>query len=91
MGLNAMIRHIQDGILVPIPQYPLYSASIQLYGGSLIGYELNEDKDWGMEMQELKEATEDARSDGRNVRGLVFINPGNPTGKQPCHVLGGHA
>jgi glutamate--glyoxylate aminotransferase len=32
MCLNAMIRNENDGILVPIPQYPLYSASIQLYG-----------------------------------------------------------
>jgi aspartate/methionine/tyrosine aminotransferase len=32
MCLNAAIRGPQDGILVPIPQYPLYSASIQLYG-----------------------------------------------------------
>ena len=30
--LNAIIRDNSDGILVPIPQYPLYSASIQLYG-----------------------------------------------------------
>ena len=32
MVLNAMIRNESDGILVPIPQYPLYSASIKLYG-----------------------------------------------------------
>ena len=30
--LNAILRDSHDGILVPIPQYPLYSASIQLYG-----------------------------------------------------------
>lgn len=30
--LNAIIRNDKDGILVPVPQYPLYSASIQLYG-----------------------------------------------------------
>ncbi len=30
--LNGIIRDEHDGILVPIPQYPLYSASIQLYG-----------------------------------------------------------
>ncbi len=30
--LNAALRDEQDAILVPIPQYPLYSASIQLYG-----------------------------------------------------------
>ena len=32
MCLNALIRNGNDGILVPIPQYPLYSASIKLYG-----------------------------------------------------------
>lgn len=32
MCLNAIIRNENDGILVPIPQYPLYSASIKLYG-----------------------------------------------------------
>lgn len=31
--LSAIIRDEHDGILVPVPQYPLYSASIQLYGG----------------------------------------------------------
>ena len=34
--LNAIIRNDKDGILVPVPQYPLYSASIQLLGGSLM-------------------------------------------------------
>jgi len=32
MCLNALIRNNADGVLVPIPQYPLYSASISLYG-----------------------------------------------------------
>ncbi len=35
--LNAMIRHERDAVLVPIPQYPLYSASIRLYGECLGG------------------------------------------------------
>jgi aspartate/methionine/tyrosine aminotransferase len=39
LALNAIIRDGNDGILVPIPQYPLYSASIQLYG-ELIKYVL---------------------------------------------------
>jgi glutamate--glyoxylate aminotransferase len=37
MALNAMIRDNRDGVLVPIPQYPLYSASIQLYGACAQG------------------------------------------------------
>ena len=41
-SLNAIIRGRDDGIMVPIPQYPLYSASIGLYGGTLVPYFLEE-------------------------------------------------
>jgi alanine transaminase len=36
MILQLLIRSEKDGILCPIPQYPLYSASIALHGGSLV-------------------------------------------------------
>lgn len=81
MCLNAIIRDENDGILVPIPQYPLYSASIQLYGGTLVPYMLDEAQNWGMNMKNLKETVSTARKQGKAVRGLVFINPGNPTGQ----------
>jgi glutamate--glyoxylate aminotransferase len=80
MCLNALIRDGHDGILVPIPQYPLYSASIKLYGGSLVPYLLDEDKGWGMNVQELMRSVAKAKAEGIQTRGLVFINPGNPTG-----------
>eukprot|EP01025_Chloroclados_australasicus_P039239 TRINITY_DN40527_c0_g1_i1.p1 TRINITY_DN40527_c0_g1~~TRINITY_DN40527_c0_g1_i1.p1 ORF type:complete len:524 (-),score=50.45 TRINITY_DN40527_c0_g1_i1:375-1946(-) len=80
MALNAMIRDSSDGILVPIPQYPLYSASIGLYGGSLIPYFLDEKNNWSLNLQSIQSATLKARSEGKHVRGMVFINPGNPTG-----------
>ncbi|GAB4818926.1 hypothetical protein N2152v2_005972 [Parachlorella kessleri] len=79
--LNALIRDENDAILVPIPQYPLYSASIQLYGGQLLPYNLKEDKGWGLDLEETRRTVQEARSRGVNVRGLVFINPGNPTGQ----------
>ncbi|KAG2494152.1 hypothetical protein HYH03_007788 [Edaphochlamys debaryana] len=79
--LNAMIRHERDSILVPIPQYPLYSASIRLYGGSLVGYYLDEKAGWGLSAEELRRSLKEARDEGKLVRGLVFINPGNPTGQ----------
>lgn len=41
MILRALIRGSNDGIMVPIPQYPLYSASITLFGGTLVGYYLD--------------------------------------------------
>lgn len=36
MMMQLLIRSEQDGILCPIPQYPLYSASIALHGGTLV-------------------------------------------------------
>lgn len=36
MMMQLLIRSEKDGILCPIPQYPLYSASIALHGGSLV-------------------------------------------------------
>lgn len=34
--------------MIPIPQYPLYSASIKLLGGTQVGYYLQEEKDWSL-------------------------------------------
>lgn len=81
MCLTALIRDSRDAILVPIPQYPLYSASIQLQGGSLLGYNLNEDEGWSMNIDALRARLQEGRDNGMAVRALVFINPGNPTGQ----------
>ena len=69
----------RDGVLVPIPQYPLYSALTTLYDGELLGYYLDEATDWSMTTDELRRIADDAGARGINVRGLVVINPGNPT------------
>mmetsp|Transcript_30639 Transcript_30639/g.51773 ORF Transcript_30639/g.51773 Transcript_30639/m.51773 type:complete len:483 (+) Transcript_30639:242-1690(+) len=84
LGLQMLIRGtgFRDGILVPIPQYPLYSASIALLGGTLIPYELDEDAEWGLNLELIQKAVDKARADFVCPRGLVFINPGNPTGQQ---------
>jgi len=81
MLLNALIRNPNDGILVPIPQYPLYSATIALYGGSLVPYYLDEAAGWGLDIPKLHESIKAARKNGVTVRALVLINPGNPTGQ----------
>ena len=81
MLLYAMIRGPSDGILVPIPQYPLYSASIALYGGELVPYYLDEDNGWSLDIAELQRSLDAARAKGILTRALVFINPGNPTGQ----------
>nr|AIT69918.1 alanine transaminase [Desmarestia viridis] len=69
-----------DGLLTPIPQYPLYSASLALLGGTLVPYHLNEKANWGVEMANLRESLKTARGNGVEVRGIAVINPGNPTG-----------
>ncbi|KAF6170267.1 hypothetical protein GIB67_013242 [Kingdonia uniflora] len=81
MMMQLLIRSDKDGILCPIPQYPLYSASIALHGGTLVPYYLDEATGWGLEISDVKKQLEDARSKGITVRALVVINPGNPTGQ----------
>lgn len=81
MMMQLLIRSEKDGILCPIPQYPLYSASIALHGGSLVPYYLNEATGWGLEISEVKQQLEAARLNGIDVRAIVIINPGNPTGQ----------
>ncbi|KAF6250547.1 alanine aminotransferase 2-like protein [Scenedesmus sp. NREL 46B-D3] len=79
--LLSIIRSEADAVLVPIPQYPLYSASIALYGGKLLPYELDEASGWGLDLEALTRQVAAARAEGYLVRALVFINPGNPTGQ----------
>jgi aspartate/methionine/tyrosine aminotransferase len=41
---------------------------------------LDENNNWALHMESLQNAVKQARAEGKAVRGLVFINPGNPTG-----------
>ncbi|CAM6087577.1 unnamed protein product [Calypogeia fissa] len=81
MVMQLLISSEKDGVFVPIPQYPLYSASIALHGGSLVPYYLDESSGWGLEISHLKKQLQEARAGGTKVRALVVINPGNPTGQ----------
>ena len=74
--MKTLIRDENDAVLVPIPQYPLYSATLALYGGTLLPYYLQEEKGWALDVAELKSQTDKARSEGKTVRALVIINPG---------------
>jgi len=78
--LTALLRTPDDGFLIPIPQYPLYMASLTLYGGHPIGYYLDEANHWQLSEKILAESLEGARRLGINPVGIVVINPGNPTG-----------
>jgi alanine transaminase len=106
--LKLVLRGKDDGVLVPIPQYPLYSAALALAQAStccprprprprarvqahcpqahLLPYELDEDAGWSLPIAQLEASLADARKNGVACRGLVVINPGNPTGN--CLPLG---
>lgn len=78
---NLLLRGPQDGVMIPIPQYPLYNALISLLSGQPVPYYLDESKCWGLDMNNVEANYKKARDAGTSVRGIVIINPGNPTGQ----------
>jgi len=52
-AFRLLIRDKKDGIMVPIPQYPLYSALLTLDGGTMVKYYLDEEKGWGVDTEEV--------------------------------------
>jgi aspartate/methionine/tyrosine aminotransferase len=80
LTLQSLIRNKKDGILVPIPQYPLYSADIALFGGTQVNYYLDEENNWSLNVSYLEEAVQKAMNDGITLKAIVVINPSNPTG-----------
>lgn len=78
--IMALLKNSNDGFMIPIPQYPLYSATIALYGGNQIGYFLDEDNSWQLSEEILTKSIEEAKAKGINPVAIAVINPGNPTG-----------
>ena len=78
--LSCLIRDGKDGIMIPVPRYPLYSADIILKGGVMIPYYLNEENKWSLDLEDLEKNYNEAKAKGLNPRAIVVINPGNPTG-----------
>jgi len=78
--MRLVIRSSRDGVLVPIPQYPLYSALITLNQGTMVKYFLDEEKNWGINAEDIQQRIKNARDLGINIRCMTVINPGNPTG-----------
>lgn len=79
-ALTMLIKSSQDGVMIPIPQYPLYSATITLLNGSQIGYYLDESNHWQLSESILVESLLKAKNNRINPVAIVVINPGNPTG-----------
>ena len=78
--LDLLIAEKTDGVMIPIPQYPLYSASIKKFGGVQVNYYPDEDKGWALDGDILENAYLAAQADDVTVKAIVVINPGNPTG-----------
>ncbi|XP_031721233.1 alanine aminotransferase 2-like isoform X1 [Anarrhichthys ocellatus] len=70
----------RTGVMISIPQYPLYSATLTELDAVQINYYLNEEKCWSLDISELQRALDEARRHC-NPRALCIINPGNPTGQ----------
>ncbi|PYH78188.1 putative alanine aminotransferase [Aspergillus uvarum CBS 121591] len=83
-GVSTILNIICDGpsagVLVPIPQYPLYTATLSLLDAQCVPYLLDEQKAWGTDVNAIKENLSKAKAAGTDVRAIVVINPGNPTG-----------
>lgn len=65
--------------MIPIPQYPLYSAVISELGAIQVNYYLDEENCWALNVNELRRALREAK-DYCDPKVLCIINPGNPTG-----------
>ena len=78
--LKTIICEKNDGVMIPIPQYPLYSASICLNGGTVVPYYLDEKSGWQLGPEELNYQYAKAEEKGVNMKCICIINPGNPTG-----------
>ncbi|XP_016003128.2 alanine aminotransferase 2 [Rousettus aegyptiacus] len=70
----------RTGVMIPIPQYPLYSAVISELGAIQVNYYLDEENCWALNVNELRRALREAK-DYCDPKVLCIINPGNPTGQ----------
>lgn len=71
-----------DEILVPAPDYPLWTASVTLSGGTAVHYICDEQAEWYPDIEDIRKKVTP------NTKGIVIINPNNPTGAlYPKEVL----
>ena len=81
MGMNALLN-TGDEVLVPAPDYPLWTAAVSLSGGKPIHYVCDESADWMPDIEDIK------RKITPKNKAIVVINPNNPTGAlYPLEVL----
>ena len=70
-----------DEILIPSPDYPLWTAAVSIAGGTPVHYECEETEGWLPNLSDIE------RKITQNTRGIVIINPNNPTGAVYCKEI----
>ena len=73
MAMQALLNP-GDEILIPSPDYPLWTAAVSMGGGTPVHYDCDEDNDWQPNIGDIESKIT------ANTRGIVIINPNNPTG-----------
>jgi alanine-synthesizing transaminase len=73
MSMNALLN-TGDEVLVPAPDYPLWTAAVSLSGGTPVHYICDEQQEWYPDIEDMR------RKINANTRAIVVINPNNPTG-----------
>ena len=72
--LKLVLSSSDDGVLVPVPQYPLYSASLSLEDAHFVGYELGEAGGWSLPIQELEAKADAAKASRCRRRRFVLLS-----------------
>jgi len=73
LAMNALLN-AQDEVLVPAPDYPLWTAAVSLSGGTPVHYLCDESKDWNPDLDDIRKKI------SPKTKAIVVINPNNPTG-----------
>ncbi len=73
MSMNALLND-GDEVLIPSPDYPLYTAVVGLSSGTPVHYLCDEQSDWMPDVADME------RKIGPRTKGIVVVNPNNPTG-----------
>jgi alanine-synthesizing transaminase len=73
MAMQGLLED-NDEVLIPAPDYPLWTASVALSGGTPIHYQCDEDNQWFPNIDDIKNKIT------KKTRAIVLINPNNPTG-----------
>ena len=73
MAMQALLN-TDDEILIPAPDYPLWTAAVTISGGSAVHYRCDEENHWQPDLKDIESKI------NSKTKGIVIINPNNPTG-----------